>query len=196
MNLWGTGLLLDFIRAGELRNCSSGSNLHSQALGRAQNQSRTEDVTEYFKRGEASPEGFLKSVLTFQEVVATGRYHSDIFSMGRRPDRPGATWEIFPHTDELHTDLPRVVQGNVLWPRAGSSPAAILFLFVALSQYPENASSSSLSSGAAWWIPGGGNGRREVFHVRGAQYPHGRPEAHQRHPRRGAFAPLGFFVKR
>ena len=41
---------------------------------RAQNQSRTEDVTEYFKGGEASPEGFLKSVLTFQDVVATGRW--------------------------------------------------------------------------------------------------------------------------
>ena len=35
---------------------------------------RAEDVTEYFKIGEASPEGFFKSVLTFQDVVATGRY--------------------------------------------------------------------------------------------------------------------------
>ena len=32
--------------------------------------------------------------------------------MGRRPDGPGATWETFPHTDKLHTDLPRVVQGK------------------------------------------------------------------------------------
>ena len=37
---------------------------------------------------------------------------SDIVSVGRRPDGPGAAWETFPHMEKLHTDLPRVVQGE------------------------------------------------------------------------------------
>ena len=41
-------------------------------------------------------------------------------------------------------------------------------------------------------IPGGGSRLREGFHVRGAPYSHGRPEAHREHPRRGALAPLVF----
>ena len=81
---------------------------------------------------------------------------------------------------------------HVLWPRAGSSPAAVLVLYVALSQYFDYASSFSLSSGATWRIPGGDNGRDEVHHRQGVLYPHGRLEAHQRHPRPGAFAPLDF----
>ena len=67
---------------------------------------------------------------------------------------------------------------HVLWPRAGSSPAAVLVLHVALSQYVVYASPSSSSSGAGW-IPGGGNQLREGFHVRGAPYSHGRPGAHR-----------------
>ena len=79
---------------------------------------------------------------------------------------------------------------HVLWPRAGSSPAAVLVLYVALSQYVVYASPSSSSSGAAWWIPGGGNRLREGVHVRGAPYPHGRSGAHREHSRRGSLAPL------
>ena len=72
--------------------------------------------------GEASPEGFFKSVLTFQDVVATGCCDSDIFSMGRRPDGPGATWNVSTHTDEFHTDLPRVVQGKAHIPQEKGVP--------------------------------------------------------------------------
>ena len=98
--------------------------------------------------------------------------------VGRQPTL--STWYTLRHS--LH----------VLWPRAGSSFAAILVLYIHLSLYVIYASSSSLSSGAAWWIPGGDNGQDEVHHRQGVPYRQSCPRDHQRHPRRGASAPRFF----
>ena len=64
--------------AGQVRDWSLYSGLRAEKLFFGVKLSvpgtcRAEDVAEYFKRGEASPEGIFKSVRTFQAVVATGR---------------------------------------------------------------------------------------------------------------------------
>ena len=72
------GLLSDFTRAGVpdklLHSAWRAEKVFFRVKLSVPGTCRAEDVTEYFKIGEASPEGFFKSVLTFQDVVATGRY--------------------------------------------------------------------------------------------------------------------------
>ena len=107
--------------------------------------------------------------------------------------RPPADVEARPSSSSTWYTLRHSL--HVLWPRAGSSTAAILVLYIHLSLNVIHASSSSLSSGAAWWIPGGDNGQDEVHHRQGVPYRRAVQEItndiHVVARRR-----LGFFVKR
>ena len=72
--------------------------------------------------------------------------------------RPPAIVLAPPSSWSMSFTLRRVLQ--VLWLWAGPSPTATSCLFYVPSQYFGYASRSSTSTGAAWWIPGGGQRAR------------------------------------